>query len=450
MKELSDLISLAETMVKKTRKKVDEIEWYISSSFNIEVEIQGGVVTTKEGEFLGASTRVGEGKRIGVGAISNADTDQLLKMTDRVIQIARVKPDDPDFHHFPDPVCRPSTSGIWDEEILSLDAGYVAQKAHEHVLEAQSVEGITFVEGSIKIQSFQYGVANSRGINVGDGMTFLEANIHCKASKGGPECTGMEAVFSRSLVPLDGIGQTAAQRARDFVDAREAGVGEAELILDNYTASFPIQLLNYGISSKSVQEQRSALIGKVGTHVGSDILSVEEDPFLLDGMQTRKFDDEGIPPTRKEVIRKGVLNTFLHNSYTAHKEGIESTGNGMRGYGQAYSVPPYICPTNMVIEPGKSSLDDMVADVELGILVKHYIMGLYNSNYLTGDFNIIAPNAYLVKNGEIACPLTPTIIAGNIYDLLPQIDAIGKDTRIFDGGKVPALRMGVIKFTSLK
>jgi PmbA protein len=200
------------------------------------------------------------------------------------------------------------------------------------------------------------------------------------------------------------------------------------VLFDNYTSSIFLSLLTYGLSARSVQERRSALSDKLGEKIARKNLTVIDDSWMSDGLNTVKYDAEGIPTTVKPLIENGILKTYLHNSYTALQEGKVSMGNASRG-GEGYLQIPGISPINYLILPGSKSLDDLISTIDEGLLVRYSLMGVGHSNFLSGDFSVVASNAFYIKNKAVIHPLHPITIAGNGYNALKEVE-VGSDLRL--------------------
>jgi len=196
-----------------------------------------------------------------------------------------------------------------------------------------------------------------------------------------------------------------------------------------------------GASALNVQENRSIYKGRIGSQVANEALFIVDDGTLPKGFGTTKIDDEGVPRQRTPIVEKGALASFLYDNYTAKRESRESTGNASREWGSAsaYANQPMIRPSNLVLLPGTGGLDDLLRQMGNGVLVKGSLTGALHSNVITGDFSVNASNAFKVENGHIAYPLKPCTIAGNLYEALNSIAAIGGDTRSFRTVLCPSL-----------
>ncbi len=438
---LDDLISLAETVVKKTNTHgAEESEAYISWTQRLSTGIQGGLVNAREGETAGVGVRAVIGKRVGFAAVSSIEEEKVFETAGRAVQVARIRPEDPRFIRLSDPIKRPSRSGFFDDGILAVSSSDMMERAYEMVEEAENADRkIAYVNGEMEVMITEFAVANSRGINAGDAGTSIGGGIECKAKQNGEERTGWESLNSRRLVDFSGVGEIAARRAVESLGAEKLQKPKKiPVIFDNYTSPMFLSLLSYGASARSVQEGRSALIGRLGKKIASKKLTVTDDSWMEEGLNTTKYDAEGLPTTVKPVIERGILRSYLYDSYTAHFEEKESTGNAVRR-GEGYLQTPTISPINYHVEPGTESLEELITEVDEGLLVRYSLLGVGHSNYVSGDFSVVATNPFYIKDGTVVYPSQPVTIAGNAYETLMNVLRIGSDLRLSMTGKTPSI-----------
>jgi PmbA protein len=166
------------------------------------------------------------------------------------------------------------------------------------------------------------------------------------------------------------------------------------------------------------------MAGKIGEQLFDGKLTVMDDGTLDGRPGSAPYDDEGIPRRCNTLIDHGVLKGFLYDLKTAAQAGAESTGNGTR---ELFS-PPDISPSNLVVAAGGSSLDDMIADIDEGLLVED-LLGLGQGNIQSGAFSNPVALAFKIEKGEIVGRVKDVSIAGNIYELLKDVAAISKEQR---------------------
>ncbi len=188
----------------------------------------------------------------------------------------------------------------------------------------------------------------------------------------------------------------------------------------------PLQL---GLDGKNVLKGDSPLAGRLGEKIASDGFSLTDDATIDYAPRSEPFDGEGVARRPIPVIENGRLNAFLYDLETAGKAGVESTGSG-----------PGCGPSNLLIAPGTVSFADMIAGTKEGLLV-HHVMGLGQSNIINGDFSVNVSLGYKIENGEIVGRVKDVMLAGNIYDALHQIEAIGSEPEWFMATHSPPIKL---------
>jgi PmbA protein len=192
------------------------------------------------------------------------------------------------------------------------------------------------------------------------------------------------------------------------------------------------------LSAENVQKGRSALTGKLGNKIGVDRLNVIDDGLLEGGIGSSRSDDEGSPSKTNQIIENGVLATYLYDTYTAGKDGVESTGNAMRNN---YSQTTSIDVRNLRLEFPPS---DVVGETVQGVLVGA-VIGAHTANPISGDFSVEARNSFLIKNGQIMHPIKSMMVAGNVLELLQHISGAGQDVRVLGNIIAPTIKVSGLK-----
>jgi PmbA protein len=189
-----------------------------------------------------------------------------------------------------------------------------------------------------------------------------------------------------------------------------------------------------------VQRETSKFLGKLGESVASSLLSVTDDSTLKDGAATSAFDREGLKPAVLPLIEAGVLQNFLYDAYTARKDGRPSNGHA----GGGVSAVPLVSTTNVIVAPGETSLADMIAGIDLGVLATRFSG---NADPVSGDFSGSVKGGRMIRGGKLAEPLCGTMIAGNTFELLTRITAISSEHERMFGSIVPYIALDEIAIT---
>jgi PmbA protein len=248
--------------------------------------------------------------------------------------------------------------------------------------------------------------------------------------------TGSEFHNSRTFYgDLQTVGRSAAEMARDSLGGVAAESGTFDVLLRPLAFT---ELLEYAfvpsLYADNVQKGRSPLSGQVGEEIFPRLAW----RAASSGGRVSAFDGEGVPSRRNVLAEEGRLAGFLYDSYTAGKAGTVSTGNAVRS---GYSDVPRVGIRNLIVSSPEAF--DLLGDlgVTKGILVNSFI-GAHTANPISGDFSVEAKNAFYVAPGEAASPIRSMMLAGNIFQLLKDIE-VGKDVRAVGAVVTPTVKVSM-------
>jgi len=230
------------------------------------------------------------------------------------------------------------------------------------------------------------------------------------------------------------VGRRAARRALQRLGARRVPTCEVPVLFDERTAPSLIGHLAACVSGYAIYREASFLAGRMGERIADAGITVIDDGRLAEGLGSKPFDGEGLETRRNVILQDGVLTTWLLDSYAARKLGLASTGNASRGAGST----PGVGTTNLWLEPGSATLEELIADTERGLLVTELIgMGF---NPITGDYSRGAAGLW-IEGGEIAFPVEEITIASHFGEMLERVDAIGSELVWRGRSACPPLRI---------
>jgi PmbA protein len=241
---------------------------------------------------------------------------------------------------------------------------------------------------------------------------------------------GESAIFSSELVRKD-IGKKALKRAIDRLGQEKIGSGKMPMIVENKQAGQSLRPLISALNGYAIQQRQSFLIDMIGEKIGSDLMTITDDPFIVSGRGSRLFDGEGIATKKRTVFENGVLKTYFIDTYYGKKLGVEPNSGGT---------------TNMVFKPGEKDLEGLLADISRGILVTGFNGG--NSNPVTGDFSY-GIEGFLVEKGELVKPVAEMNITGNFKDLWKNLVAVGSDVDTTRSWRLPSLVFDNVDFSGV-
>lgn len=251
--------------------------------------------------------------------------------------------------------------------------------------------------------------------------------------EGGIVRQGFESVHSLTdfdvLVGIEERVLGAAKRAVNQLEANSVKGGQYSVILDPYLAGvFIHEAFGHLSEADFVYENpRMQELLTLGKPLGIEQLNVIDDATLPNLPGTLKYDDEGVLGQRKYLIKDGILHQRLHSRETAGKMQEKPTGNA-RAIRANY--PPIVRMTNTAIEPGNTSFEDMVKDIDEGVYAVRMLGGQTNGEM----FTFAAAEGFMIRNGKIAEPVSDVTLSGNVFQTLKDIEAIGNDTLYTNGG----------------
>ncbi|MDC0747245.1 TldD/PmbA family protein [Polyangium mundeleinium] len=255
--------------------------------------------------------------------------------------------------------------------------------------------------------------------------------------EGGKKRRGFHWTAKRHLDALDApeaVGREATRRTLRKLGARKVPTCEAPVVFDPDAARAILGLLAGAIMGSSVWRKSSYLVGREGTRVASDLVTIVDDPLVLRAPGSRPFDGEGLAARKNLVVEQGILKTYLCDSYSGRKLGRPPTGSASRGGGGG--VGP--STSNFMLLPTQTKAADIVKSTPRGLYVTE-MMG-FGYNPVTGDFSRGAAG-FWIENGELAFPVSEVTISLNLDQLWQRIDAVGDDLDLRSSTASPTLRI---------
>jgi PmbA protein len=239
---------------------------------------------------------------------------------------------------------------------------------------------------------------------------------------------------SRAESPEE-VGRRAAERALRRLNPRKVPTQKVPVIFESRTARNLLGDLFDAVDGGAIYRHASFLAGKLGEKIASETLTIIDDATMPGLFGSSPFDDEGVTSRRTVVIERGVLKSYLLNAYTARKLGLKTTGNASRGLAGAAGVGP----GNFYVEAGSRSELDLIAGVRQGFYVTELIGA--SANTVTGDYSSGAAGLW-IENGELAYPVSEITIAGNLKQMLMNVEQIASNLEFRSSIASPALLIG--------
>jgi len=229
--------------------------------------------------------------------------------------------------------------------------------------------------------------------------------------------------IQRKFAKLDSpeaVGLEAARRTVRKLGARKVATQRVPVIFDSETAGSLMGNLCSAVSGYSLYKGASFLAGQLDKSLAPEFVTIYDDGRMVGGLGSRPFDGEGLPTRKTTVVERGVLKSYLLDTYSGRKLGLASTGNASRSVGEN----PSVGPTNFYLAPGTRTADDIIKTVKKGLYVTDLIG--FGINMVTGDYSRGAAG-FWIEGGELAYPVEEITIAGNLKDMFAGIEMIGSD-----------------------
>lgn len=348
-------------------------------------------------------------KKVAIGVIEDLSEGSMKQSISELIKIAKTTRPNRSYARLPVGPFRYRSS----HADLSVQSSNLVKYVKDAISSAVS-SGADRVAGSLVFRSSSTGIETSAGASGNDSLSSLEISVRAFS---GIEASGQSNSCARSEKDFhpEQAGKAAAEIAKKAVNPLEGKSGKYDVILGpNVVAN----LMNDVISAASafnVDAGLSFIAGMLTKRVASKSLTLVDDGTLSDGLNSRAFDDEGLPTQKTIVIKNGVLQSFLHNSSTAKKFGRHSTANA------GWIVPQ---PWNIIVERGGTSEEGLFSDLGDGIFITNNWYTRFQ-NYRTGDFSTVCRDGiFRVADGEIVQSLKGLRISENLPRLLRNISCL--------------------------
>ncbi|MEN6521324.1 MAG: TldD/PmbA family protein [Armatimonadota bacterium] len=380
------------------------------------------------------------GKKIGY-ATGNSITDDAVRETvERAVIFAKNQHDNPDFKslHGPKPIPQaPQTFFDSTVEFSPEDRAAAVQKIVD-VASKVNAEA----SGSFSMGYGEHAIASSLGVNAYNAGTDSHLSMVVTADTG----FGYSNKQNRDVMKIN-VEEAANEAARTADKSRNPvsiEPGEYDVVLTPYCVADIMSFLSWlGFSALAVQEGRSFMAGKLGEKVCGENITIWDDGFDPRG-NISSFDGEGLPKQKVDLIVNGVANAVVYDSYTAGKEGKESTGHSIGGTG---THGPYA--SNMFLAPGDKTIEEMIASTERGIFVTRFNYTNVVHPLLVIFTGMTRDGTFLIENGKITKPVKNLRFTENILKVLSNVEMIGKDLSLQGRATVPAIKAKNFRFTGI-
>ncbi len=381
----------------------------------------------------GVGIRVVVDKRIGFSATNRVDKESIEEAIKRAISVAKTSKPLEKWQGLPKSEPYPSVKGIYDAKISDMTGDKLIEltgemlngvaETSEKVIPAWGMATVTETKEAIINTNGVYGFKQGTSISFSIGVIARDGNIVT------PVHSESEAKRMLEIEPYE-VGKKATEKALTSLKTVKVDTREYPIILTPEAfAIISLFTLQQAIDGENIVTGRSPFRDKRGEEIFNENITIVDNGLLDGGLATAPFDDEGVPSQKTVIVRKGVLENFIYDHYRANLAGEKSTGNAIRGgmlFGttrQKYEQLPMIFPTNFVVEKGDVELENMIQDVNRGVLILD-IQGAHAANMETGELSAVATPAWYIEDGEIKGNIPGAMININIYKALKEEDLL--------------------------
>lgn len=434
-----ELLGLADGLVAYGKQKgADEVEVLIGDGSEFSVDVRDGNVE----KLVEAGARELELKvildhRVATAAASDLSPETLHRLVDNAIERAKLSSQD-EFAGLP----AKEAFGPRAAELKIRDPAIVELAPEKKIARAREIEAICRADERIQKSyganfSTDVGtmiVVNSQGIRASYTKTTCSCGVYLQAGSGDNLIDEGKYDYACSLAGLmapEALAKEAIHRVTRLIGARKVPTQEVPVVLEPEMSSELLQFFFNCVQGSSVYRKQTFLADKIGAKVAHERVSIVDDGLMPGVPGAKPFDREGVPTRRTAVIDKGVLKSYLLDTYAARKLHMQTTGNASGA-------------NNLHLVAGTWSAADIIRSVDRGLLLTGTIgFGLVPT---TGDISRGAFGMW-IEGGEIAYPVAEITIAGNLGQMLLGIEMIGNDLdykRMINGPtiKVAAMTIG--------
>lgn len=280
---------------------------------------------------------------------------------------------------------------------------------------------------SITKTSTETFISNTKGLNLTDKSNTIISYISAIAKDRGQLKTFSDFNISFDFNNFDHIefAKSVAKGATSYLGATTIKSGSYNTVIENRCFADLLEGFSSNFYAENVQKGFSLLKGKLGEKIASPKITIIDAPLLEKAYCSSTFDSEGVACFNKEVIKNGVLKTYLYNLKSANNDNVKSTGNGFKS---SYKATTSTSTTNFYIESSDTSLTEVLNKAVNGVFITN-LSGLHSGiNSISGDFSLLA-EGFNIKDGKLDTPLEQITIAGNFYDILKNIQLISNDLK---------------------
>ena len=424
------IYEIADKAQKAVKNSCDAYEIYIEESKSIELDSRKEELNfAKEEIDCGVGIRVIKDNKVGFAFTS--DMNKIEEAAMQSIENTKLNKVDENYA-FAEVEKVPEIKKVYDKKFndLSLDESIEFLK---NTIDTTIDQGCDITGSGFSASEGRSLIINSNGVSIEDEGTGFGIGLSVTIQKDGQIATAYNSQSSR-FFDLDGekLAIEVCNLAKSSLDTKPIDTNDYDVVLDYYATTGLLQTFISAFNGENVMRGRSILKDKMGMEIANPNLTIVDNPLLENGMCTSKCDGEGSVSEKTELVKDGVLNSFIYDIYTANKQGVKTTSNGLRG---SYLTTPMISPTNVEFK-----FDEMkdLSEIDKGVLTTS-VLGAHTANPISGDFSVEASNTFKIENGELTDPINKAMISGNIFEIMKKVEGLKSEIKQYGQFIIPKL-----------
>jgi len=418
-------------------RQADRAEVFVEESDRTMVEFRAGRLHSQETRRTnGYGLRIAKDGRIGFSSTTNPERLDLL--VEAALETARFGREA--LFSFPKN-SEPQPVKTFDNRVMLVPAKRMVEWGEDIVRAMAARDKDLRLDLTFSRSYRECRVANSRGLTVGyeqagfglhvtallvsDGLVWLSRYVNL--ANGEP-------------LDIEPVCDWLERQARHARERAKMATGEYPVLVMPTALRSMLSPLGVGVNGKQREKGSSPLIGREGEQVLDERLTIADNPLRDFGSNSGQFDGEGTASRKNVLFDRGRFGGFLFDLETAAACEAETTGSARRPYSQ----PPRPGTSNLDVEPGDGSLEDTIAGMKRGLLVHDFIGG-GQSNVMAGNVTLNVSTGFMVENGETVGRVKDAMVAGNVYEMLASVGAVGSESEDLGSFSVPFLYFPSLK-----
>lgn len=440
-----DLRELAEKALKEAKRNgASQAEVFASSARTVSVYVDDGrIKNAEEKSDQGIAVRALKGRKMAQASSTGVTAEEAEKCARAATRLADLTPASRAYDKLPSPSASAFTVNNWDGKVAGLRPPELSELAEE-IAGAAADRGVKVPKGMLRAGSVSSIVLNSNEVDVAHDNTLVYSEFGSMTAGPSPG-EGVKSFTSPRLSLLDPekMGREIAEQARaaQKAVALKGSLRLPVMICPGELGEMLDLSVGTAVSGESVNKKRSPWMEMEGREVASKELTVLDDPADPRAVLSAPYDDEGVPASCKSVIEKGVLRTFLYDSYNAAVAGKGPSGNGVRRSAvnsqYLFQSPLTAGHFNLVMMPGARSRDEMISSMDEGVVVEKFAHP--DVNGISGAFALEVRLGHVVKNGSIVSHFKHALLVGNMFEALRNVREIGSDAETVGSVITPSI-----------